>query len=339
MSAASCVSTVSGTITAHFERFSELSGLNAGVSREGLPVLFNNTTWVITIYPGGQSAEDKMVSCFLCNRSLHPCKVNFGVCVVDNTGKEVSAMTRKADSTATSIESGGLRGYPKLASFAALLATCTWTDTLTIRVPITLHQPESITGACMVTESGDVVVSNNPHGLRQSFLSLHDDGCVPHDIWLSLSEGGEKVGAHKLVLAARSPVFRTMFSSEMTEARGTEVNISDFSAAAVGAFVRFLNADQCASATLNDCAQELLAMADKYQVFTLMVMCESYLSSVLAPDNVVSLLKFADGHNATQLKARALAYIVNNAVSSARHMQELSADLLSDLLRAVAEKV
>jgi hypothetical protein len=347
MSVTSCVSTVSGTITVEFEKFSQM------VTFKSRPVLFYNTTWEINIYSSGEFSENEMVSCFLKNRSLNPCQVQYSLCAIDKTGNEAL----KKDVSLHSIPSGGSRGYPGFAKFAALLATCTDTGKLTIRASIILH-PLKIIEECTVTESDDVVVSDNSHGLRSSVLSLHDSGGMPYDVWLLCHSYGsddekeeseqaveqeaeqepEKVGAHKVVLAARSPVFRAMFSGEMVEARSTEVMIDDFSAAAVQAFVRFLYSDQCSRAVLEDCAEELLPMADKYQVPALMVLCESYLATKLSPNNVVSTLKLADAHNAAQLKARALSYIIDNAASTAKHAQELSADLLMDLLHALAEK-
>jgi hypothetical protein len=226
---------------------------------------------------------------------------------------------------------------------ASLLSFCTIDGTLTIHAHITLHEiANSREEDCVLTANDDLRITGCRSGLRQSFLDLYDHEDIPYDVWLSTSAGGEPemmVGAHKFVLAARSPVFRAMFSGGLAEAQGYEVNITDFTADAVQAFVRFLYSDLCSDAALQDCANELLAMADKYQVPALSILCERYLAYSLRPESAIGVLKLADAHNVPQLKALALSYLVGNPGRTAEHAQELSAELVRDLLRIVEEKV
>jgi speckle-type POZ protein len=254
-------------------------------------------------------------------------------------GKEVPM---HQDSKTASFESGSEIGFRNFATVNAL-SRCTTDDTLTIRVYIELNQ-RKCQGDCVVTENGDVTVSTVATcRVGHSLLNLLADGGLPHNVWLQSESSGcektvEKVGAHKFMLAALSTVFHAMFYGEMKEAHSCDVLITDFTAGALKAFVRFLYTDSCSRDALSQHAEELLVIADKYEVLALVTVCECYLASVLAPDNAVSLLKLADTHNAAQLRAQALSFIVDSAALTAKHAQELSLELVEDLLRAVAEK-
>jgi speckle-type POZ protein len=229
------------------------------------------------------------------------------------------------------------------------LLACTHEDTLTILASISFQPHQAgLQGDSLLTGINELAMNDKGENnlLRPSLRSLYEDGRVPHDVWLlcgpcEVSNEGhdvEKVGAHKFMLAARSPVFCAMFHGGMAESQGSEVRIEDFSASVVEAFVRFLYTDWCDYDVLQLCGKDLLAIADKYQVPALLELCESELISSLRPEDAVSLLKLADSHNAARLRARALEYIVDNAERTAQYAQELSPELMQDLLFAVAKR-
>lgn len=104
---------------------------------------------------------------------------------------------------------------------------------------------------------------------------LHDD------LWLSAQEKlftdvelvvGERVfAAHRAVLAARSPVFAAMFHTDMIESRSRRVQVDDVPANVFDVFLRFVYTGQLAHGADDD---ELLRVADRYQVETLRRLCE-----------------------------------------------------------------
>jgi len=72
---------------------------------------------------------------------------------------------------------------------------------------------------------------------------------------------------HKLILAARSPVFAAMFAhSELVEMTNGRVEITDFDAEMFGEFLRFLYSGQVDAKKLEKWAEELLRVADKVKV-------------------------------------------------------------------------
>ena len=60
--------------------------------------------------------------------------------------------------------------------------------------------------------------------LKSDFSTLLSSGWHSD---VTLRAGGSELKVHKLILAARSPVFKQMFASEMTEASTGVVTISD----------------------------------------------------------------------------------------------------------------
>ena len=148
-----------------------------------------------------------------------------------------------------------------------------------------------------------------------------------------------RIPAHKCILAARSPVFRTMFASGMAESLTNEVRIHDFEAVVVKEFIRFLYTEQCDYAILTQYVRELLSIACKYQVSSLKSLCENQLCSTLNTTNVGNILYLADMYDATQLEVRALDYVTNHAkqvVKANLTVHELSPKLSQKVLRALA---
>ena len=81
--------------------------------------------------------------------------------------------------------------------------------------------------------------------------------------------GGQVIPAHKVVVAARSPVFAAMFQSDMEESRTNQVKISDIEPTVFRDFLYFLYTGRLNSANIHD----LYMAADKYQVETLKSLC------------------------------------------------------------------
>ena len=75
---------------------------------------------------------------------------------------------------------------------------------------------------------------------------------------------GEEIPAHTLLLGARSPVFKAMFQSEMSESINKEVKIDDVEADVLKEMLRFMYSAKVDESFIK--FQELLIVADKYQI-------------------------------------------------------------------------
>lgn len=97
----------------------------------------------------------------------------------------------------------------------------------------------------------------------------------------------EKVLAHKVVLAAWSPVFRAMFYGGLKEK--SEVKIIDFCPTVFQKMIDFMYHDELKFGSLVEAVEVYLA-ADKYDVSLLESVVETYLCSVLQVANCCEIL-------------------------------------------------
>lgn len=127
--------------------------------------------------------------------------------------------------------------------------------------------------------------------------------------------------AHKAILAARSPMFRGMFSHDMKETKFNRVEVPDVDPDVLQEMLRFIytgkclleprlqNKEQKEQEKEQHLAIELLQAANKYQLDRLKLICEEALYKTLSADSVAEILALADLYNASQLKNQAIEFI------------------------------
>ena len=121
---------------------------------------------------------------------------------------------------------------------------------------------------------------------------------------------------HRAVLSARSPVFKAMFQSGMSENRTGEVDIEDVKAKVVSEMLHYIYKGRVSSQdVLKEMAKELLVAADKYQLDLLKKLCEVEIRSSLDESNCIELLIFSDTYQAKLLKKGALQSVFLNLAS------------------------
>ncbi|MFQ6634792.1 hypothetical protein Gotur_011684 [Gossypium turneri] len=138
---------------------------------------------------------------------------------------------------------------------------------------------------------------------------------------------GEKFHAHKLVLAARSPVFEAEFSDRMED--DNEIVVTDMEPKVFKALLHFIYRDSLiddeefvgtsssSMPSVSDAlAAKLLAAADKYDLPRLRLMCESVLCKDISVNSVANILALADRHYAMDLKSVCLKFAAENLVVS-----------------------
>uniref|UniRef100_A0A1S4KJK8 BTB domain-containing protein n=1 Tax=Culex quinquefasciatus TaxID=7176 RepID=A0A1S4KJK8_CULQU len=122
--------------------------------------------------------------------------------------------------------------------------------------------------------------------------------------------GKKEFLAHKAILAARSPIFAAMFEHEMQESKENRVTIEDVKPRVFQEVLRFIYTGIVKE--LDQLANELLAVADKYALDKLRTLCEEQLGSTLSVETVTRTLYLADLHHAEQLKQQAVQFISLN---------------------------
>ena len=118
---------------------------------------------------------------------------------------------------------------------------------------------------------------------------------------VTLSVDGKDLLVHKAILAARSSVFAAMFEHEMKGSRENRVVIQDVSYEAVKEMVAYIYTGKSPNI---DMTEDILQLADKYDLDELKATCETILCSKITIENAANLLILAEMHGATQLEAQ-----------------------------------
>jgi speckle-type POZ protein len=133
---------------------------------------------------------------------------------------------------------------------------------------------------------------------------------------VSFDVEGESFDAHRLVLAARSPVFKAELYGPMAEGKMASITIQEMGASTFGSMLHYMYHGSLPSADKTDVSstiakyQHLLAAADRYGLERLKKICEDKLCrNFITFDNVVSMLELAEGHTCPRLKARCLDFV------------------------------
>lgn len=121
--------------------------------------------------------------------------------------------------------------------------------------------------------------------------------------------------AHKVILAARSPVFAKMFEHDMQESANNRVKIDDIQPNIFKEVLTYIYTGQVPKFNGKTMVYELLYAADKYQLDHLKSLCERQLISTLNFQNAARIIQFAHLHNAPELKRATLQFISKNAMA------------------------
>jgi hypothetical protein len=161
---------------------------------------------------------------------------------------------------------------------------------------------------------------------------------------LAVFVGYEQIAAHKVILAARSAVFRDIFAHSLSESDSavSEYVISDFDAFVVRAFLSYLYKDSIDAYSLSLHARELFTMASRYQIQSLVTLCEDHLSSTLCVDNAVDILLLARDNKSSSLQSDAIDFLVRHfstVFSVDGVASRLGLSLCEEVFKAVAGRM
>ncbi|KAJ3686143.1 hypothetical protein LUZ61_015307 [Rhynchospora tenuis] len=124
---------------------------------------------------------------------------------------------------------------------------------------------------------------------------------------------GEIISAHRVILGARSRVFKAELFGHMAEAKSECIRIEDMKPEVFRALIHFIyngsfdNERDTQHATFV-MTLHILAAADRYAVEGLIVKCVGYLIKNLSSDTVMDVLLFAEQHTFTELKEACLIF-------------------------------
>lgn len=351
-SSRSVTNTVNGSHNFVIQGYSLAKGMGVGrhIASENFTV--GGYQWAIYFYPDGKNAEDNSlyVSVFIALASEGTdVRALFELTLVDQSGKGKNKVHSHFD---RALESGpytlkyrgSMWGYKRFFR-RAVLETSDYLKDDCLKLNCTVGVVVSATERPRLHS---IPVPDSDLGLHFGKLLEKQEAS---DVTFVVD--GEKFHAHKLVLAARSPVFKAKFfgSSEQSN----EVVITDMEPMVFKAMLHYIYRDtlpdeeptspnsssSSSSSTTETLTERLLAAAHSYDLRRLRLLCESKLCRSITVNTVATTLALADSYHATDLKGACLKFAAENLSGVMRskgfeYLKEKCPLLQSELLKTVA---
>lgn len=198
-----------------------------------------------------------------------------------------------------------------------------------------VKRSENICGSSSVTdysESGSIILRvQHAQSLLTALENMRrrDELC---DVELIVA--GKEIKAHRVVLAAVSPYFNAMFTSDVVESKQKVVHLNDLDPLAVHMAVEFA---YVARVNLTvDNVQSLLTVATLLQMDTLVEKCCYFLENELHPSNCLGIRRFSKNHGCFVLSKTANEYAMRN-FNHTTQMEEFFQCPLEEVLELLSE--
>ncbi|KAI3872157.1 hypothetical protein MKW98_011649 [Papaver atlanticum] len=282
------------------------TGMGIGKLIKSFAFTVGGYEWVICFYPDGQtSAYKEFVSVFVVLLSPGTdVRALFELKLLDQSGKGKHKVDSHFDSP---LETG---------PFTLKSEGSTWGFSLYLKRSV-LENSNYLKDDCLVIHCTVGVVGTRVEGRKHYAIPVPPSDMIPS--LKSLLESGTgsditfQVGdktfkAHKLVVAARSPVFKAQFFGLVGNPGMNTAVIEDFDPIAFKAMLLFLYSDELPKAhelfdsdphcTSTIVVQHLLAAADRFDLARLKLICEAKLLT----------LALAEQHHCVQLKTVCLNF-------------------------------
>ncbi|KAK9123887.1 hypothetical protein Sjap_013489 [Stephania japonica] len=346
--------TVNGSHQYVIKGYSLAKGMGAGkfVSSDTFSV--GGYDWAIYFYPDGKNPEDSSVyvSVFIALASDGTdVRALFELTLLDQSGKGKHKVHSHFDRSLVSGPytlkyKGSMWGYKRFFKRTTLETSDFLKDDC-----LAMH---CTVGVVKTRTEGpkNYVVAVPPSNIGQNLKKMLESG-LGADITFKVGEHSFK--AHKLILAARSPVFRAQFFGLVGDTNMDEVELKDIEPAVFMAMLKFIYSDtlpdvheisslvHIGTFTNTIMAQHLLAAADRFSLDRLKSLCEAKLCEEVSAETVATTLALAEQHHCMLLKAVCLKFAAAPGNLAAvmqsegfKYLEETRASLLSELLETIA---
>jgi len=126
---------------------------------------------------------------------------------------------------------------------------------------------------------------------------------------------GHEIPCHKIVLSARSDVFRAMLENEMREAHDNVIEVVDSTPEIVNMMVEHIYTGKIPEISkLKHLAPDILHIAVKYNLGSLVTVCEDIMLSELKSSNAIKTFIYVDRYSPTsKLREQVLKFLCRNA--------------------------
>lgn len=348
-SSRSVTETVNGSHKFVIQGYSLAKGMGIGKHIASDNFTVGGYQWAIYFYPDGKNPEDNStyVSVFIALASEGTdVRALFELTLMDQSGKGKHKVHSHFD---RSLESGpytlkyrgSMWGYKRFFR-RAMLESSDYLKDDCLKINCTVGV---VVSAIDCSRLHSIQVPDSDIGAHFGMLLENMEGS---DIIFNVS--GETFHAHKLVLAARSPIFRCDFF-DGSEGNIQEIIVTDMEPKVFKAMLHFVYRDSLVEEELvasssssnpsDSLTAKLLAAADRYDLGRLRRMCESYLCKEICVNSVAKTLALADCYHAAELKAVCLRFAAENLAAVMRsdgfeYLKENCPSLQSEILKTVA---
>ena len=276
------------------EKIGEFLFENLAISGPGCKI----TKWLAIVFPKGVGDYEGILV-LLKNISDEDVRVKYFLSVVDyRNGNSIMCLETLGIIKAQNLDKGW-----------ALSDHHVINDILKLVFEITVFGESKKTTQVLKSTNNNELLSKNIHQDQLSNdLHLLFNSKEYADVKITC--GGKVFECHKNILASRSPVFKTMFDSNMRESFTGNVEINNMAPDVLENLLSYIYT--CNAPSIDRLSRELLATADQYQVEKLKAHCEMKLCAEIGIENCVHLLMLGDMHQAFTLKTQALRFLSQN---------------------------
>ncbi|KAK1355285.1 BTB/POZ and MATH domain-containing protein 3 [Heracleum sosnowskyi] len=342
--------TVNGSHSFTIHGYSLAKGMSPGKYISSDTFTVGGYDWAVYFYPDGKNVEDNSayVSVFIALASEGTdVRALFELTLMDQSGKEKhkvhSHFDRALESGPYTLKyKGSMWGYKRFYKRTALESSDYLKDDC-----LSMHCTVGVVRN-RIEGPKRYSIPIPPSDMGQSLKYLVDSE-LGSDILFRVGE--ESFRAHKLILAARSPVFRAQFFGLVGNTKMDQVTLEDIEPSIFKAMLMFLYSDELpdipefSNSTMDSAStvtlQHLLAAADRFGLDRLKQLCESKLCEEVSIDTVATTLSLADQHRCSQLKAVCLKFAAANLgvfmqSEGFKYLEENCQSLVSELLETIA---
>jgi len=298
--------TEKGCMSWEIHQFSSLN-LAPGEKIKSSSFMVGKKKWQVHLYPCGDKEDNKNVTCYLhyLEEGEESVRARWKASFITSAGREVRPPL-ELQFVFGAVKSRGWRGIiQKTGSFLGA------EDILIIESEVEIYA-DWVTSDISLPNSetqGPVPIMSDQCEWQNDMETLLGSKMFSD---VSFIVDGETLAAHKNILCARSPVFKSMFTCGMKESSAEAVNINDVELAIMKEMLRFLYCGKVDETILMERTFELLCIADKYDISGLREKCAHVLQQKMTRSNAPSILSAADLYHAPALKAHALNAISKN---------------------------
>ncbi|XP_039822895.1 BTB/POZ and MATH domain-containing protein 1-like [Panicum virgatum] len=337
---------VRGLHVLKIEGYSRTKGLGNGNFIDSSTFVVGGHRWFIRYYPDGYGSDSAgWLSFYLKHQHTNATSVKASTkfSLLDEMGEPVPSHTTNWGAIATLTTTREQFGCQRFIEKKALEESAYLKDDcFAIRCDVIVSKE-------FRAEATPRFVAVPPSDLHQHLSRLLSSGAEAD---VTFRVGGETFTAHRLVLAARSPVFRAELFGPMKENHTTSrpIQIDDMEPGVFGAMLHYIYTDslpEAAADTGGDAAavmaQHVLVAADRYGLERLKLICEDRLCDFISTGTAAATLALAEQHGCRGLKEACFRFLRSpgnlKTIMGSDEFQHLTSScpsLLNELLANVA---